>query len=320
MMRMNDPATDTRVASMMTLMTFHPVVERAAQVVRRLRQQLLRLHRRQRLKRKSICLILMMSPRLLLLLRVQEQRKMIGEILLREVLQPPQVQMVNENLYGGNLGLRKKKKLIHTLLFLDDFDDFQSAPPATTTTTTTTTTSTHKPKTTNDLFDLLGNDVFGSPASTPSATAPPPPLAVAAAVPSPTSMSRPLSPSSNNNNSRPASMQSFAPVTPISTTTTTTNNNNNNTSGTSTPTGTANTSSQLPSGMWSQASAFVSLDSLGKASGPAKPSVGPSMNSMKTSSANAGWQAWASSNQPATPTSGAHKQQQQQSPFDDLLG
>ncbi|KAI9254596.1 hypothetical protein BDA99DRAFT_518801 [Phascolomyces articulosus] len=201
----------------------------------------------------------------------------------------------------------------------DDFDDFQSAPPAA---ATSSSTAPAKPKTTNDLFDLLGNDVFSSPSSNTPTTSPPPLVqattttSMAPAVPSPTTMSRPLSPSSNNN-SRPASMQGFAPVTPISANSN--NNNNNNTSSTASPAKT-----QLPTGMWSQASAFVSLDSLGKSSGPAKPAVGPSMNAMKTSSANAGWQAWAS-NQPGTPSSTTSSagatapKQQQSSPFDDLL-
>ncbi|KAI8143719.1 hypothetical protein BJV82DRAFT_514240 [Fennellomyces sp. T-0311] len=174
----------------------------------------------------------------------------------------------------------------------NDFDDFQSALPA-----TTATSSVAKPKTTNDLFDLLGNDVFGS---APATATPAAPMTQAPATASP-AMSRPLSPSSTNN-SRPASMQSFAPPTPVSQ-----------------PLQQQSTApkSELPSGMWSQASAFVSLDSLGKSSGPAKPAVGPSMNAMKSSSANAGWNAWASSNQPAMPTSSTKPKQS--SPFDDLL-
>ena len=186
--------------------------------------------------------------------------------------------------------------IICSTIGLDDFDDFQSAPAAA---PPAAAAAAAKPKTTNDLFDLLGNDVFGA---APVAQAPP-----ASASPA---MSRPLSPSSSNNNSRPASMQSFAP-TPVMATS---QQQQQQQQSQQQQQQQEQPKAALPSGMWSQASAFVSLDSLGKSSGPAKPTVGPSMNAMKSSSANAGWNAWASSNQPATPS-----KPKALSPFDDLL-
>jgi epsin len=73
-------------------------------------------------------------------------------------------------------------------------------------------------------------------------------------------------------------------------------------------------------GIWSQASISLSLDSLGSKAAPAKPAQGPSMNSLKNNSVNAGWNNWATAN-----TSRPQQQQQQQQPakqssvFDDLL-
>ncbi|CEP09679.1 hypothetical protein [Parasitella parasitica] len=70
-----------------------------------------------------------------------------------------------------------------------------------------------------------------------------------------------------------------------------------------------------PTGMWAQASNFVSLDSLGKSSSNNSQATGPSMNALKSDSVQAGWSNWASNNQlkPSTPVAKAS------SPFDDLL-
>lgn len=71
-----------------------------------------------------------------------------------------------------------------------------------------------------------------------------------------------------------------------------------------------------PTGMWAQASNFVSLDSLGKRSNGSGPTTGPSMNSLKSSSVQSDWNSWASNNQQApTPPKAANKS----SAFDDLL-
>ncbi|CDS03976.1 hypothetical protein LRAMOSA06931 [Lichtheimia ramosa] len=197
---------------------------------------------------------------------------------------------------------------------LDDFDDFQSAPPVSSSTTATTTANKPTVKSTNDLFDLLGSDAFSSP-STPNSTVTTPaaapmnqaPLVQPAAPPSLNmNQTRPLSPSTTGS-SRPGSVQGIA--SPASA------NTQSNKSQT-----------ELPGGIWSQASSFVSLDSLGKTAGPAKPAVGPSMNAMKSSSVNAGWNAWANNNTlaPATTNNnnnmaGNQQQQKTSSPFDDLL-
>lgn len=78
---------------------------------------------------------------------------------------------------------------------------------------------------------------------------------------------------------------------------------------THTPTNTAST----PTGMWAQASNFVSLDSLGKKANDNTRSTGPSMNALKSSSVQADWNNWASSNQQAQPS------KPKTSAFDDLL-
>ena len=204
--------------------------------------------------------------------------------------------------------------LLTCTLVLDDFDDFQSAPPVSSSTTTTP----NKPtvKSTNDLFDLLGSDAFSSPstpnstATTPAAAAAPPmpqaPLVQAAVPTLNMNQARPLSPSTTGS-SRPGSVQGMA-------------------SPASASTQPAKSQAELPGGIWSQASSFVSLDSLGKTTGPAKPAVGPSMNAMKNSSVNAGWNAWANSNTLAPTTTnnnnnmgGNNQQPKTSSPFDDLL-
>ncbi|KAI9356594.1 hypothetical protein BD770DRAFT_389664 [Pilaira anomala] len=70
-----------------------------------------------------------------------------------------------------------------------------------------------------------------------------------------------------------------------------------------------------PTGMWAQASDFVvSLDSLGKKTNQNMPSKGPSMNALKSSSVQADWNNWASSNQQQ-----AQPSKPKNSVFDDLL-
>ncbi|KAK4515646.1 uncharacterized protein ATC70_010597 [Mucor velutinosus] len=70
-----------------------------------------------------------------------------------------------------------------------------------------------------------------------------------------------------------------------------------------------------PTGMWAQASNFVSLDSLGKKSNNTTQSTGPSMNALKNTSVQADWNNWASNN----PTKPAAPPAKASSPFDDLL-
>jgi epsin len=72
-------------------------------------------------------------------------------------------------------------------------------------------------------------------------------------------------------------------------------------------------------GIWSQASNLVSLDSLGKKTEAAKPAQGPSMNSLKNSSVNAGWNDWATQNPSTTQQQPQQQQTKQSSAFDDLL-
>ncbi|GAA5795266.1 hypothetical protein HPULCUR_000621 [Helicostylum pulchrum] len=67
-------------------------------------------------------------------------------------------------------------------------------------------------------------------------------------------------------------------------------------------------------GMWAQASNFVSLDSLGKKANDNTRSTGPSMNALKSSSVQADWNNWASSNQQAQPP-----KPKTTTAFDDLL-
>lgn len=97
-------------------------------------------------------------------------------------------------------------------------------------------------------------------------------------------------------------------------------NTNNNSANSSTPaqsnTPKNNTDSKPIGGMWSQASNMFALDSLGSKAAPAKPAQGPSMNAMKNSSVNAGWNNWASANPSPSPQ---QQKPKQSSAFDDLL-
>ncbi|KAI8376225.1 uncharacterized protein BYT42DRAFT_573836 [Radiomyces spectabilis] len=173
---------------------------------------------------------------------------------------------------------------------LDDFDDFQSAVPS----AAAPAPAAPAPKKAANLFDLLDEDSFTSPGVAPSQPAPPiqsqPPLFQTSMLDSPglAPSSQPLSPV---NSKAPAAAAPATNTTP---------------------------KADLPSGMWSQASSFVSLDLLGKNSNQSKPNTGPSMNAMKNSSISAGWNNWASSNQ-TPPLSAAGSQKSSKSPFDDLL-
>ncbi|PHZ16881.1 ENTH-domain-containing protein [Rhizopus microsporus ATCC 52813] len=76
-------------------------------------------------------------------------------------------------------------------------------------------------------------------------------------------------------------------------------------------------------GMWAQASNFVSLDSLGKKSDiTLSAKAGPSMNSLKSTSVQASWNNWASNNGiQSTVNNNSNNQSKntKSSPFDDLL-
>ncbi|KAI8888445.1 ENTH-domain-containing protein [Backusella circina FSU 941] len=164
----------------------------------------------------------------------------------------------------------------------DDFDDFQSAPqppPAQTGSST---------KKSNDIFDLLGDDTFTS-TTTPTPAPQQPNLMLA----------------------QPMSFDTL--VSNQNTTTTTPPIQPHNTPAAQTP---QKTNTELPGGIWSQASNLISLDSLGaKNSSPVKTTnAGPSMNSLKNNSVNAGWNNWANAN--ATPQ---QPPKQSNNAFDDLL-
>ncbi|KAI8375154.1 hypothetical protein BD560DRAFT_392867 [Blakeslea trispora] len=158
----------------------------------------------------------------------------------------------------------------------DEFDDFQSAP---TVTTNKNTNTTHTLTKSNDVFDLLGEeDTFTStqPSNTPAVSFNA--LRISDITNSPSS--------SSSNQVRP-----------------------------NPPSDSTNTNTVALGGIWSQASNLVSLDSLGSSPNQLKATPqGPSMNSLKTSNVNAGWNNWASANtpqkKPASSTAAA---------FDDLL-
>jgi epsin len=178
----------------------------------------------------------------------------------------------------------------------DDFADFQHAVPmeeptasattattATTTTTTTTTTKQNKPQQQQDLFDLLDND---TPIVSTAANTTQPPLYMF-------DTKQPITPSgyhSQPQQSQPKPAEEEKKV--------------------STP--------STPTGMWAQASNFVSLDSLGKNTSNSMPAKGPSMNALKSNSVQADWNNWASNNSTPKP-SPAPAATKTSSAFDDLL-
>lgn len=166
-------------------------------------------------------------------------------------------------------------------MLIDDFDDFQSAPPANSVATSSfiSTTTPAPAKKSKDIFDLLGDDVI----ATPSAPQQPRPQTSGLVMSQPAS----FDPFAANNAKQSVKQES-------------------NSSGSNTPIG----------GIWSQASSFVSLDSLGKKAEPVRPaSAGPSMNALKNSNVNTDWNNWANSNTKNT----QQQQTKQPSAFDDLL-
>ncbi|KAI8336124.1 hypothetical protein BC941DRAFT_428371 [Chlamydoabsidia padenii] len=185
---------------------------------------------------------------------------------------------------------------------VDDFDDFQSAPAMTTTMTKAPTQATPAPTPSkkNNLLDLLGDDAFS-------------PSPAASNFTSPTmTTSQPSLLDQQGSGYAPATLSPSGsrPMTPSNQLTTS-----------SSPSSANNKKPDLPGGMWSQASAFVSLDLLGKGGNVSKPSAGPSMNAMKSSSVNAGWNNWASANSSPSPTPQQKPATSStpKSPFDDLL-
>ncbi|KAI9468886.1 MAG: hypothetical protein EXX96DRAFT_97666 [Benjaminiella poitrasii] len=89
---------------------------------------------------------------------------------------------------------------------------------------------------------------------------------------------------------------------------------------------TKTTNNAIDTGMWAQASNFLSLDSLGKNASNAQPKTGPSMNTLKSNSVQASWNNWASNGNSAaskpssvvTPKS-SNTTTTTSSAFDDLL-
>ncbi|CAO3700122.1 unnamed protein product [Rhizopus stolonifer] len=158
----------------------------------------------------------------------------------------------------------------------DEFDDFQSAPSMATSVAAAPAVAPVPAKKSNDIFDLLGDDIITTPAAAPQQA----------------SGFMPTQPMSNDlfgNNFKQPVKQETQPQS----------------SGNSTPIG----------GMWSQASSFVSLDSLGKKAETAKPnSTGPSMNALKNSNTNSNWNNWASPT-----TTNTQQTKKSSSAFDDLL-
>jgi epsin len=161
----------------------------------------------------------------------------------------------------------------------------------------------------NDIFDLLGEDnTFTSPPVIPQQ----PQHRQAQNLMLSQGMSFDTLVANSNTSSSTASHQQSPAMQPMST--------SSPVSGQTKPAATE--SKPAIGGIWSGASNLLSLDSLGTKAVPVKPAQGPSMNSLKNSSTNAGWNNWASAN----PSSNNQQQQQQQqqqkkqsSAFDDLL-
>lgn len=167
--------------------------------------------------------------------------------------------------------------------FLDDFDDFQSAPAI-----KSSAPKQVQPAPKNDIFDLLGDDSTFTSAPTPQRQQQPN-LMLSQGMTFETLVAGNTQ-LKHSPVIQPSSTPSNAPA--------------------------KTTNSKPIGGIWSQASNLVMLDSLGSTSAPAKPTQGPSMNSLKNTSVNAGWNNWASAN----PSPAAQPQQtKQSSAFDDLL-
>ncbi|KAI9283188.1 hypothetical protein BY458DRAFT_495726 [Sporodiniella umbellata] len=163
----------------------------------------------------------------------------------------------------------------------DGFDDFQSAPAG----NSSSFTATAPAKKSNDIFDLLGDDVI----NTSSAISPAPKMYTSSQLTPNNATAVPVSNNLLGNHSNQTVKQD-----------TISQPSTNNT-----PIG----------GMWSQASSFVSLDSLGKKAEPVKNNTtGLSMNAMKSSNTNANWNNWA-----APATNNVQQPKKSTSAFDDLL-
>ncbi|KAI8988213.1 hypothetical protein BDF20DRAFT_910735 [Mycotypha africana] len=212
----------------------------------------------------------------------------------------------------------------------DDFDDFQSAPTTTAAPAKpahSTITSTQAKKT-NDIFDLLGEDNV----NTSTTSAPPVSNLMLAQGISVDSLVTGHSPQPLNSHATPTAPAASAiqPTNTMKTPTLATQNssNDNNKPTTSSTQSPASSSAASIGGIWSQGSKLINLDSLTSPQAPKKQEQGPTINSLKTSSINASWNSWGTSNSSssaATPsqqsTQPPQQQQQnkQQSLFDDLL-
>ncbi|KAI8988851.1 hypothetical protein BDB01DRAFT_783359 [Pilobolus umbonatus] len=166
----------------------------------------------------------------------------------------------------------------------DDFDSFQSTPVA----QTKPPAQTSAPK--KDLFDLLGDDDIITPAAQPPQ---PQNMMLAQAM----SFETLVSSNPQLNHSPKIEQVNTSSATP-----------------TSRPATVPQSSTTNMGGIWSQASNLVSLDSLGSTKTSNKSTPGPSMNSLKNSSINAGWNNWASAN----PSPSTQKPKSSNA-FDDLL-
>ncbi|KAI8882989.1 ENTH-domain-containing protein [Backusella circina FSU 941] len=156
----------------------------------------------------------------------------------------------------GGAGEDAKPKANTSGNILDD--DFADFQQADSFTSNTTTAPT-KPTNNNDLFDLLGE----------SSALPVSPALQFQPTPQPMS---PLSQSSQQ--PQQPQQQQKAPESPKQ----------------------AESQAALNTGMWAQASNFVSLDGLGKNSNTNQPKMGPSMNSLKNTSVANDWNKWATNN------------------------
>jgi epsin len=146
--------------------------------------------------------------------------------------------------------------------------------------TSNTAAAPTKPANNNDLFDLLG-DSSALPVSPALQFQPTP---------------QPMSPL--NQSSQQPQQQQKAPESPKP----------------------AESQSALDTGMWAQASNFVSLDGLGKNANTNQPKMGPSMNSLKNTSVANDWNKWATNNSNNTsPSPAAATPPKTNNAFDDLL-
>jgi epsin len=142
-------------------------------------------------------------------------------------------------------------------------------------------TTQRKPQQQQDLFDLLDNDTSVSTTSSVSQ----PPLYMFDAK-------QPITPSGYHSQPQPPQPKPIEEQKKVST-------------------------PSIPTGMWAQASNFVSLDSLGKNTSSNTRAEGPSMNALKSNSVQADWNNWASNN--STPKPSQAPAAKVSSAFEDLL-